>query len=86
MVDKNQWKLAHRIGIFFVLAFVPCFLWVFVRGVEAELHMSLFKLSFVGFSGMNIGSFIAGAVQVYIWAYVYIVLWGLAGQLSRKGK
>jgi len=80
------WKCGHSLGLFLVLAFVLCFLWYFVNPVGQELHMELFKLSFLGFTGMNVVSFLLGAIQVYIWGYVYAGLWALASCGGKKCK
>lgn len=68
-------QLAHHIGIFFVLLFTICVIWYYLRPVEQDLHLNLFKLAFFGFEEMNITGMILGAVQAYLWAYVGLGLW-----------
>lgn len=80
----NYWKCANRIGLFLVVLFVICFIWYYVRSVEQDLHLRLLKLSFFGFSGMNITSFILGAVQSYIWGYIVVCVLRLVGCCRRK--
>jgi hypothetical protein len=75
---------AHQIGLFLVLLFVLCFVWAFVRGVEADLHLRLFRLSYFGFEEMNAVGFIVGAVQTYIWGYVFVGLWSLSNMIAGK--
>jgi len=72
------WKGANRLGMFLVLLFAVCFIWYFVRSVEADLHMRLLKLAFFGYSGMDVKSFILGAIQSYVWGYIFTGLWWLA--------
>lgn len=75
----NYWKCANKIGLFFVSLFLLCFVWYYIRPVEQDLHLRLFRLSFLGFSGMNLASFILGAIQTYVWAYIVVGLWRLFG-------
>ena len=77
---------ANRVGLFFTALFVLCFAWYFIQPVERELHLSLFKLSFLGFNGMNGLSFILAVVQSYIWGYIVVGLWRLVGCCSCKGE
>lgn len=83
---ESFWKRANRLGIFFVLLFVVCFVWYFIRGAEEELHMGLLRLSFFGYNDMGVMSFILGAVQSYVWAYIFTGLWLLAGCCGMKKK
>ena len=82
----SYWRCANHIGVFLVLLFAVCFLWFYINPVEQDLHLRLFRLSFIGYSGMNVASFILGAVQAYIWAYVAAGLWLLAGTCCKGGK
>lgn len=87
MDNKNFWKQGSRIGVFFVILFVICFAWFYVRngGPELkELHSSLFALSFFGWSGMNIVSFLLGIAQSFIWGFVLVILWDLSGAFFKK--
>ena len=80
------WKLANRVGIFFVLLFVVCYIWYFVRGAEADLHMRLLRLAFFGYNDMGVMSFVLGAVQRYVWAYIFVGLWWLASRCCMSKK
>jgi len=80
----NDWRLAHKLGLFFILLLILCFIWYAIHPVQRELHMGLFEVSFYGFSGMNVVSFILAAVQVYIWGYIFVGLWGIVEKLSKK--
>ena len=70
---------SHRVGLFLVILFVVCFAWYFINPVEQEMHLQMFKVSYLGFSGMNLTSFILGAIQTYIWAYLGVGIWQLVG-------
>ena len=81
MNNQRFWKLGTRIGLFFAILFVVCFVWFFVRGGSPEieqLHDNLFALSFFGWSGMNAVSFLLGLIQTFIWGYVVVALWNLS--------
>lgn len=78
MENNNFWQLANRLGIFFAIIFVICFFWHFINPVDAELRIKLFQMALVGFSGMNLVSFILGVIQSYLWAYIGLGLWRLA--------
>lgn len=75
----SWWRFANGLGVFFVVLFVICFFWYYIRPVEQELHISLLRLAYFGFDGMNLSSFILGAVQSYIWAYIAVGIWYLVG-------
>lgn len=87
MNDKNKcnyWKCANRAGLFLVILFTICFFWYYIRPVEQELHLKFLRLSYFGFNGMNISSFILGVIQTYIWAYIAVGIWWLVG-CCKKG-
>ena len=87
MYNKNNFlQRANRLGLFLATLFALCFIWYFIRPVEQELHLGLLKLSYFGFSGMNFGSFILGAVQSYLWGYIFLGLWQLFGCCKRSEK
>lgn len=82
MNNQSFGKLGARMGLFFAILFVVCFVWFYVRSGGSEikqLHDNLFALSFLGWSGMNIGSFILGLIQTFIWGYIAVALWNLSG-------
>lgn len=74
------WKEGNKIGLFFVFLLVLCFVWFFLHPVEQELHLSMLKLSFFWFSGMNALSMLLALAQIYIFGYVVVGLWWLAGR------
>lgn len=73
--------MGGRVGLFFVILFIVCFVWFYLRaGSDSEpLHNSLLALSFFGWSGMNLVSFILGLIQSFIWGYLAVALWRLSG-------
>lgn len=79
MEDKKCcfWCVANRLGIFFVILFALCFAWGYVGPIDPAFHLQSLRSAFWGFSGMNVVSFIFGAVQVYVWAYILSGLWAL---------
>ncbi|PIZ94320.1 MAG: hypothetical protein COX81_03750 [Candidatus Magasanikbacteria bacterium CG_4_10_14_0_2_um_filter_37_12] len=78
------WRCGNSIGLFLSLLFIVCFVWYFVHPVEQTMHLQMFRLSYVGFSGMNIQSFISGLFQTYICGYVGVGLWILVGCCFKK--
>ncbi|MDD5749338.1 MAG: hypothetical protein PHO91_00940 [Patescibacteria group bacterium] len=80
----NYLQQANRLGLFFVVLFILCFLWFYLRSTERELHEQLFRLTFLGFSGMNLGGFILGAIQSYVWGYIFVGLWQAVSKISIK--
>ncbi|NQT50322.1 hypothetical protein HQ571_06540 [Candidatus Kuenenbacteria bacterium] len=76
MKNKSKyWQQANQLGLFFIALFIVCFLWFYLRSVEKELHEQLFRLTFLGFSGMNLFGFISGAIQSYVWGYIFVGIW-----------
>lgn len=87
MNNQNFWQKGLRLGVFFAILFVICFIWYYLRGGSDEiktLHNSLFELSFFGWSGMNASSFIYGIIQSFIWGYIAVALWNLSGLFISK--
>jgi len=87
MEKQNFWIKGTQVGLFFSFLFVLCFAWYYVRGGNTELlklHNNLFDLSFFGWSGMNITSFILGFVQVFVWGYIVVTLWRLSEVFLKK--
>lgn len=76
-------KLGNKIGLFFVFLSVLCFVWYFIHPVEQELHLSMLRMSFFWFSGMNGLNMLLALVQMYIFGYVVAGLWFLAGCCGR---
>lgn len=78
------WRCANRLGLFLVILFTLCFLWIFIHPVETELHLKSLRLAFFGFTDLNLGSFVLGAVQSYLWAYVGLGIWRVVGCCFNK--
>ena len=85
-VAKDFFKWANHIGIWFVLWYLICFVWFYVRPGEQVLFKQLMEFNFFYFSGMNLMSFIAGGIQSYIWGYVVVGTWVLASKISGLSK
>lgn len=79
-------KQSHKLGIFFGILFAVCFAWFYINPALNELHKELFQLTFLGLDDMNGVGFIIGLVQSYVWAYIAVALWKLAGILSFSRK
>lgn len=79
------WKCANRIGIFLALIFIICFFW-WRPADTADLHLKLLRMAFLGFDGLNAKSFVLGLAQSYLWAYVGVALWSLAGCCMKSNK
>ena len=78
----NFWQCGPRVGAFLAALFIICFAWFWLRGGDAALqalHFDLLRLSFFSFTDMNAASFILGLIQAYIWGYIAVFLWILAG-------
>lgn len=71
-------KHGNNVGLFLVVLFVLCFIGYYLKPMQ-ELHLQLLQLMFFGFSGMNVLSFILGAVQAYIFGYILCAIWCLTG-------
>ncbi len=82
----GYWRCSNAVGLFLAILFIICFAWLYINPVEADLHLRLFKLSFLGFSGINFVSFIFGLIQSYIWAYIGVGIWMLVGCCFKSGK
>ena len=85
MKGTNYLRCANRVGLFLVALFVICFAWYYIRPVEQELHLSLFKMAYFGFNDMGFVSFVLGAIQTYIWGYIFAGIWCLFGCCKRGG-
>ena len=75
-------KQAHRLGLLFVIWFVLCFAWFYIQPAERDLHLRLFRLSFLYFTDMGFMSIISGAIQTYLWGYIGICTWAVASMLA----
>ena len=82
----NYIQQANRLGLFFITLFIVCFLWFYFRTAEKELHEQLIRLTFLGFSGMNLWGFILGVIQSYFWGYIFVGIWQGISKLSGLNK
>jgi len=71
--------------MFLALLFVLCFAWYFIHPIEQEMHLQMFRISYLGFTGMNLTSFILGLVQTYLWGYIGLGVWMLVGCCFKSG-
>lgn len=78
---NDFFKQAHRLGLFFIILFAVCFAWFYIQPEERELHVKLFRLSFLYFSEMNLLGIISGAIQSYLWGYIGVGMWALASKV-----
>jgi len=81
---NNYFQHSNHLGLFFIVLFVICFVWFYLMSTEKELHEQLFRLTFLGFSGMNFWGFILGAIQSYVWGYIFVGLWQAVSKISIK--
>lgn len=68
------------------IAYTICMMYgSFLSGKAAELHLALFQL-LPGFSGMNFGSWIVGALSVAVWSGVAgaYIAWMHNSSLEKK--
>lgn len=79
------WKCANRVGLFLGLLFIICFFWPRPEDLK-NFHLSGLRMAFFGFDGLNAKSFVLGIAQSYLWAYVGVALWSLAGCCMKPGK
>lgn len=73
------WRKSHKIGLFLSILFSICYAWMFINPVETELHMQLFKMSYLWFDAANAQSFFAALLQTYIWGYIVVLAWKITG-------
>jgi len=83
---QHECQSAHRIGIFLALLFTICFVWYYINPNAQEMHVEMFKVAYLGFSGMNVASFLLAVVQTYLWGYVFLGIWILSKYLSPSKK
>lgn len=89
MFDKKGscgfWHCANRLGIFLALLFIICFFWWRPADLQ-DWHLNNLRFAFLGFDGFNAKSFFLGLAQSYVWAYVGVALWHIAGCCKECGK
>ena len=68
--SPRQWALAS--AAFHGLFFVVCYLWQYVLTEAAlrELHMVLLRMTFPGFTGMNIASLLIMIIESVIFGFI----------------
>lgn len=58
------------------IAYVACYFWGFVIPADVqELHANLLRISVLGWSGMNVTSFLLGVIQWAIWGLLIATVW-----------
>ncbi len=81
----NCWlKHGSRVGLLLVLVFIISFAWYWLHPVNQTLQMQILEIYYYGFSGMNFPSFALGAIQSYVWGFVFVGLWCLVGCKGKK--
>lgn len=70
-------KKALRFSLFLVALFAVCFFWYWARPAAQDLMLQNMQMSYFWFSGMNVLSFISGAVQTFVWGMIIAGLWKL---------
>lgn len=89
MIDHcscSAWKCGHRIGLFFVGLLILCFVWYGVHYAGRGLHLQIFQASFLWFKGMDAASIILATIQTYIYGYIVVGVWALAGCCNKNKK
>jgi len=88
----NFWRRANSIGLFLVILYIICFAWYFIHPVEQLTHVKMLKLAYFGFDGMNTTNFVLGAIQTYVWGYIFVGIFQLVNccrkteTSTRRGK
>lgn len=84
MNSSNSYlKNSIAIAIFLVFLFIICFVWFYIQPVENELHQDLLRLTYLGWSGMNLFSFFLGVIQSFLWGFVFTAVWNMSKLLSK---
>ena len=83
-MKNNFIQSSNRIGIFLAVLFAICFVWFYIRPIEQDLHLNMFRIAYFGFEEMNLVSFLAGAVQSYLWAYIGVAVWRATAVFSKR--
>ena len=67
---KMHWPLV--LGVVGALGFVAEYLWqiALVNEELSAFHMMLLQTYVIGFSGMNVGSFVLGLVEWFVWGFI----------------
>ena len=70
---------AMKVGMFFAVLFVLCFArsWAWGDAGLQALHLSLLKVTFLWFTGINAISFVLGLVQSFIYGVAVVGIWRL---------
>ncbi|MBI5135217.1 hypothetical protein HZA86_03215 [Candidatus Uhrbacteria bacterium] len=79
ILSCGYWKCAHRVGLFLAALFVICFGFHSVYQPDPEFLLKMFQSVYLGFTGMDLTSFLLGAIQTYIWAYIGVGIWYAVG-------
>lgn len=77
--------LGATLAIVGAVVFVLCSLWGYVIPVDVrELHADLLRISVLGWSGMNVTSFVLGIVQWAIWGWIIATVFGAISSWCEK--
>ena len=63
------------------VAYIVCHFWGYVVPADLQqLHMDLLRMSFIGWTGMNVQSFVLGIVQSAIWSWLIGAAFAIIGK------
>lgn len=67
------------------VSYVVCHLWGFVLPIDVqELHQNLLRISVLGWSGMNVTSFVLGVLEWAVWGWIIGVAFATIGTWCAK--
>ena len=73
--------LGATLAVLGAVIYIVCHLWGYVVPVELqELHADLLRISIIGWTGMNVTSFILGVIQFAIWGLLVGVAFASIGK------
>ncbi len=81
--SHNYLNNSLTIAVFLVFLFIICFGWFYIQPVENELHQDLLRLTYLGWSGMNLPSFFLGVIQSFLWGFIFTAVWNMSKLLSK---
>lgn len=78
-------KFCVKLAMLGAVAYVVCHFWGYVIPAELqELHTNLIRISVLGWTGMNVSSFILGVVQWAIWGCLICMFLRVTGKCCKK--
>ncbi|TAL20016.1 hypothetical protein EPN90_01855 [Patescibacteria group bacterium] len=75
-----QKHLPKALAVLGVVSLVACVLWGYLIPAEVRtLHNDMFKISVIGWTGVNLLSLVLGVVQWAVWGWLtgYVLTWCL---------